>query len=209
MNKIASDNWPESWKTLEHGIRSGRYTDPEFARLEHERLWSNTWQAAARLDEIPETGDYTVYDIGHHSIMVVRVDENTVKAYHNACPHRGTALAEDAGSFEKCRIICPFHGWRWDLAGKNQYVLERQQFRDGNLKDEDVALKEVPVEIWAGFVFIYPGKNPSSFADFIAPVKQLTEDLAIGDMHHYWWKSVEVPANWKVAVEAFLEGYHV
>ncbi|WP_372780767.1 SRPBCC family protein [Litorivivens sp.] len=209
MNKIASDNWPESWKTLEHGIRSGRYTDPEFARLEHERLWSNTWQAAARLDEIPETGDYTVYDIGHHSIMVVRVDENTVKAYHNACPHRGTALAEDAGSFEKCRIICPFHGWRWDLAGKNQYVLERQQFRDGKLKDEDVALKEVPVEIWAGFVFIYPGKNPSSFADFIAPVKQLTEDLAIGDMHHYWWKSVEVPANWKVAVEAFLEGYHV
>lgn len=209
MSQPASSTWPDSWLTLEHGIRAGRYTDPEFARLEHERLWGHCWQMAARLDEIPDTGDFTVYEIGHQSVMIVRVDADTIKAYHNACPHRGTALAEDTGTFEKCRIICPFHGWRWGLDGKNHYVLERHQFRDGKLKDDDVALREVKLEIFAGFIFIHLGKDPRPFAEFIEPVGQLIEDLAIGDMRHYWWKSVEVPANWKVAVEAFLEGYHV
>lgn len=209
MGKPAADNWPDSWKTLEHGIRSGRYIDPAFAQLEQETLWSRVWQMAARLDEIPEAGDFTVYEIGDQSLMIVRVDADTVKAYHNACPHRGTALADESGTFEKCRIICPFHGWRWGLDGKNHYVLERHQFRDGQLQDKDVALREVNLEIFAGFVFINFDKDPQPFAEFIEPVGQLIEDLAIGDMHHYWWKSVEVPANWKVAVEAFLEGYHV
>lgn len=203
------NNWPDSWKTLEHGVRSGRYTDADFTKLEHKKLWSRAWQMAARLDEVPNQGDFTVYEIGNESVMIVRVDADTVKAYHNFCPHRGTALAEEHGTFEKCRIICPFHGWRWDLEGNNQYVLERHQFRDGKLQNSDVALREVNFEIFAGYVFISFDKNPTPFAEFIAPVRQLIEDLAIGEMHHYWWKSVVAPCNWKVAVEAFLEGYHV
>jgi len=201
--------WPEHWRTLEHGIRTGRYTDPAFARLEHANLWSKVWQAAARLDEVPEPGDYTVYEIGEQSVIVVRVDGDTIKAFNNACPHRGTALAEGCGSFEHERIICPFHGWRWGIDGAVQYVLERQQFHGGQLKDSDVALRELSLEVFAGFVFINFDRDPQPFDEFIAPVRQLVEDLAIGDMHHIWWKSVVAPANWKVALEAFLEGYHV
>ena len=205
----SSNSWPDSWQTLEHGIRAGRYTDPDFARLEYEKLWSHAWQAAARLDEVPEVGDYTVYEIGAESVIVVRVDESTIKAYNNACPHRGTALAVDCGHFEKERIICPFHGWRWGIDGQIQYVLERDNFHSGNLKDSDVALRELSVEIWAGFIFINFQKEPPSFAEHIAPIKDLIDDLAIEHMRPIWWKSVEVDANWKVALEAFLEGYHV
>ncbi len=209
MNDIAPPAWPASWLTLSHGIRSGRYIDPTFARLEHEKLWSKVWQFAARLDEIPQPGDFTTYDVGDQSVMLVRVDGDTVKAYHNACPHRGTALSQGCGHFESGNIRCPFHGWRWNLQGQNQFVLERQEFRDGQLRDSDVALREVKVVLFAGFVFINLSPNPESFDDFIAPVRQYLEDLAIGQMHHYWWKSVSVPANWKVAVEAFLETFHV
>lgn len=203
------DDWPESWLTLEHGIRTGRYTDAEFTRLEHRALWLNVWQMAARLDEIPAPGDHTVYAIGDQSVLLVRVDADTVKAYNNACPHRGTALADCSGSFEHGRIICPFHGWRWDLEGRNHYVLERDNFRGGALRDSDVALREIHVQVFAGFVFINFSKTPQPFDAFIAPVAQLLQDLAIGEMHHYWWKSVVAPGNWKVALEAFLEGYHV
>ena len=73
MNASVQNNWPESWRVLEHGIRSGRYTDPAFAGLEYEKLWSRVWQAAARLDEIPHPGDYTTYEIGEQSVMIVRV----------------------------------------------------------------------------------------------------------------------------------------
>lgn len=206
---IIQTDWPDSWRTLSHGIRSGRYIDPAFARLEYDKLWSKVWQIAARLDEIPEVGDHTVYNIGDQSVLLVRVDADTIKAYHNACPHRGTTLAECAGSFEQNRIICPFHGWRWDLAGRNQFVLERQEFRNGELRDSDVALREVKHVVFAGFIFINLDPNPQSFDEFIAPVRQVMEDLVIGDMHHYWWKSIPVAANWKVAQEAFFETYHV
>lgn len=209
MDFETKEKWPDSWLTLQNGIRSGRYTDPDFTKLEFEKLWSRTWQMAARLDEVPEPGDYTVYDIGDESVIVVRVDTDTIKAFNNACPHRGTSLAVGCGTFEHSRIICPFHGWRWGIDGMIQYVLEREQFHSGQLKDSDVSLRELKLEVYAGFVFINFDKNPPSFESFIAPVRQLIDDLAIGDMHHIWWKSVVAPANWKVALEAFLEAYHV
>jgi phenylpropionate dioxygenase-like ring-hydroxylating dioxygenase large terminal subunit len=201
--------WPPSWNVQPHGIHVGRYIDPAFLQLEYERLWSRVWQVAARVDEVPETGDYTTYEIGDQSVVIVRVDASTIKAYHNVCPHRGTALAQGSGRFGSCRIICPFHGWRWDLAGNNQFVLERQEFRGGQLRDSDVALRALHVAVFAGFVFINFDPDPEPFDEFIAPVRPFIEDLAIGDMHHYWWKSISVPANWKVAQEAFFEAFHV
>jgi phenylpropionate dioxygenase-like ring-hydroxylating dioxygenase large terminal subunit len=206
---VEGAEWPPSWNSQPHGISVGRYIDPAFTRLEYERLWSRVWQAAARLDEIPETGDYTTYQIGDQSVVVVKVDASTVKAYHNVCPHRGTALAQGSGRFPSCRIQCPFHGWRWDLAGNNQFVLERQEFRNGQLRDSDIALRAVQVAVFAGFVFINFDPNAQPFDEFIAPVREVIEGLAIGDMHHYWWKSISVHANWKVAQEAFFEAFHV
>lgn len=194
---------------MPHGISVGRYIDPSFLRLEYDKLWTRTWQAAARLDEIPEAGDFTVYNIGDQSVLLVRADESTVKAYHNVCPHRGTALGDGCGKFENSQILCPFHGWRWNLHGENQFVLERQEFRGGQLQNSDVALKQVKVEVWAGFVFINFDRNAQPFEEFIAPVRDIVEGLAIKDMHHYWWKSIPVPANWKVAQEAFFEAFHV
>jgi phenylpropionate dioxygenase-like ring-hydroxylating dioxygenase large terminal subunit len=201
--------WPASWRTMPHGISVGRYIDPAFLKLEFDRLWSKVWQVAARVDEIPEPNDYTVYEIGDQSVLLVRSDANTIKAYHNVCPHRGTTLGEGAGNFDNGNIICPFHGWRWDVDGNNHYVLERQEFRDGKLCDSDVALKPIHSVVYAGFIFINFDKNPTPFDDFIAPVRELLDNLVIGDMHHYWWKCLPVPANWKVAQEAFFEGYHV
>ncbi len=201
--------WPSSWTTFPHGIGVGRYIDADFARLEYEKLWKKVWQVAARLDEIPQAGDYTVYEIGDQSVMLVRVDAQTVKAYRNACPHRGTSLADGCGSFPNQRIVCPFHGWRWDLNGNNKLVLDRHEFRDGKLQDGDVALRQLPAVVFAGFVFIHFQPSPPSFDDYIAPVRQWLEDFAIGQMRHYWWKSIRIPANWKVAQEAFMEAYHV
>jgi phenylpropionate dioxygenase-like ring-hydroxylating dioxygenase large terminal subunit len=201
--------WPPSWRTMPHGISVGRYIDPAFLRLEFDKLWSSVWQVAARLDEIPEAGNYTVYNIGDQSVLLVRVDESTVKAYHNVCPHRGTALGEGCGKFENSQIMCPFHGWRWNLSGENRFVLDRQEFRGGQLQASDVALKQVKIAVWAGFVFINFDRNAQPFEEFIAPVREIVDGLAIKDMHHYWWKSLPVPANWKVAQEAFFETFHV
>ena len=205
----ASNDWPALWQTLSQGVGVGRYTDPQFTRLEFEKLWSRVWQVAARIDEIPEQGDYTTYRIGDQSILLVRVDESTIKAFYNFCPHRGTTLGHGCGHFDGGKIICPYHGWRWDLQGNIKLVLERNEFCDGKLQDGDVAMREVHSRVFAGFVFINLDPNPESFDDFIAPLRQFLDDIVLGDMRHIWWKRTVIPCNWKVAQEAFYEAYHV
>ncbi len=206
---VGSGDWPQSWKTLTSGVGVGRYTDPGFARLEFAKLWSRVWQVAARVDEIPVPGDFTTYKIGDQSILLVRVDDVTIKAYYNFCPHRGTTLGEGCGHFEDGRIICPFHGWRWDLAGNVKRVLERNEFHGGNLQDSDVVMREVHSRVYAGFVFINLDPDPEPFEAFIEPLRQYFDDIVLGEMRHIWWKRAAIPCNWKVAQEAFFEAYHV
>jgi nitrite reductase/ring-hydroxylating ferredoxin subunit len=164
---------------------------------------------AARVDEIPAHGDFTTYRIGDQSILVVRVDEDTIKAYFNFCPHRGTTLGQGCGHFEKGRIVCPFHGWRWNLRGEIQLVLERNEFRGGRLEDRDVAMREVHTRIYAGFVFVNLDPHPAPFDEFIAPLRGFFDDFALAEMRHIWWKRAGIACNWKVAQEAFFEAYHV
>ncbi len=205
----ASNSWPNHWQTKAQSLGTGRYIDPEFAKLEFSNLWNKVWQVAARVDEIPEIGDYTTYEIGDQSILLVRSDKESVKAFFNFCPHRGTTLGDGCGHFEEQKIICPFHGWRWDLEGNIKMILERGEFAGGNLRDEDVAMRKVNCQVYAGFVFINLDENPEPFEEFIAPVKSFLDDFVVGDMHHIWWKQAEIPCNWKVAQEAFFEAYHV
>src|SRR5258705_6496607 len=79
-------------------ISAKRYYDPEFYARERQDLWPRVWQMACRLEEIPNPGDFSVYDILEMSIIIIRVNETTVKAYHNHCRHRGVRLLNDRGS---------------------------------------------------------------------------------------------------------------
>jgi len=205
----SGEELPPAWRTMPHGIRIGRYTDADFLKLEYEKLWSKVWQVACRVDAIPEPNDYTLYEIGDSSVIVVRENANTIRAYHNFCPHRGTALAEEEGTFPPGNIICPFHGWRWNTAGENQYVLAREEFKQGKLLASDVPLAAIHCVEYEGMVFINFAEEPQPFEHFIAPIKELMEKLIVGEMRHYWWKKIDVEANWKTAQEAFFEGYHV
>jgi phenylpropionate dioxygenase-like ring-hydroxylating dioxygenase large terminal subunit len=196
------------WETRAEGIPALRYTDREFAALEAEKLWPHVWQMACREDEVSRPGDFAVYDILEDSIVVVRVDEHTVKAYHNVCPHRATALAVGSGRFTG-QIVCPFHGWRWNLKGENTFILDQREFCGGKLRHEDVALKEVRVAHWMGSVWINMDANAPSFEEHIKPIKALIDPLGLENMRFHWWRSMRVPCNWKVAQEAFHEAYHL
>ena len=77
-------------------------------------MWSRTWQWACREEHIPEPGDYYVYDVGDRSAVVVRGPDGSIKAFHNACLHRGTQLKPPASMGYSPKLRCPFHGWRFD-----------------------------------------------------------------------------------------------
>ncbi len=190
-------------------IPKQRYFDRDFFDMEKEHLWRHTWQMACRLEEIPEVGDFTEYEICDDSILVVRESPDVIRAFQNACPHRGTQLAKGAGCFRGGQIVCPFHGWRFGLDGANSFVYAPQGFDSETIDPQAIHLTEVLVDTWAGCVFINMDTSARPLAEALAPVNEILAPLELEGMRTYWWKETVLPANWKVAMEAFLEGYHV
>ena len=182
-----------------------RYTTREWHEVEKEKLWSRVWQYACRADEIPEVGDYYVYEIVGKSYVVMRSSENEIKAYPNACLHRGRKLKDYDGRCSEIR--CPFHGFAWELDGELKDVPAKWDFP--HVEAESFHLPEVQVGTWAGFVFINPDPDAESLEDFIG---DLDDHFQVWDLERRY-KQAHVAkviyANWKIAQEAFCEAFHV
>jgi phenylpropionate dioxygenase-like ring-hydroxylating dioxygenase large terminal subunit len=159
-------------------IPTPRYYDQEFYDLEVEKLWPHVWQMACRLEQIPEVGDWIEYSNVGKSVIVVRTKDG-VKAYHNACRHRGVPLAggsvdgtsgNSRGNCAKSGFICPFHGWRWNLEGENTFVYGRHLFSEDQLDPQDLRLRECRAEVAIGCVFINHDDNALSYRESLGPV---------------------------------------
>jgi phenylpropionate dioxygenase-like ring-hydroxylating dioxygenase large terminal subunit len=183
--------------------------DVYYAREVHDRevarMWSRVWQMVCREEDIPGVGDHVVYDIADQSLIVVRSEPDEIRAYHNSCLHRGTRLRNQGGSVRELR--CPFHGFTWALDGTLAKVPCRWDFP--HIRDEDFRLPQARVECWGGFVF----------ANFDPDAMPLPSYLGRAALHfEAWplaqrWKAAHVAkifdCNWKIAIEAFLETYHL
>jgi carnitine monooxygenase subunit len=185
-----------------------RYYDEEFYRLECERVWPHVWQMACRLEQIPKVGDWIEYSNLGKSVIVVRT-KSGVKAYHNACRHRGVQLVQGHGNCEVQGFICPFHGWRFNIDGRNTFVYGKQMFSERQLEQADLALKPCRVELWGGCAFINHDDKAPSLRDSIGPLADRFDAHNLSSLRAEWCFGTILPANWKVAMEAFMEGYHV
>ncbi|HEX8058658.1 MAG TPA: aromatic ring-hydroxylating dioxygenase subunit alpha [Novosphingobium sp.] len=189
-------------------IPAERYYDEAFFKLENEKLWPHVWQMACRLEEIPHIGDYVEYRNLDKSVIVVRT-KNGVKAFHNACRHRGVQLVDQPGNCAKTGFICPFHGWRWNAEGKNTFVFGKQIFDEALLDHAEIDLPPVRVEFWAGCAFINFDDDAPGLIESLGPVVDILDARHVDRLKMDWWYGTVLPTNWKLAMEAFMEGYHV
>jgi nitrite reductase/ring-hydroxylating ferredoxin subunit len=189
-------------------IPAPRYYDEDFYRLETERLWPHVWQMACRLEQIPDVGDWIEYSNLGKSVIIVRAKDG-VKAFHNACRHRGVQLARGHGSCEIQGFTCPFHGWRWNIDGKNTFVYARSLFSEKQLDPADLDLPACRVELWGGCAFINYDDDAPSLRDSIGPLADRLDQYQVDKLRAEWCYGAVLPANWKIAMEAFMEGYHV
>jgi len=182
-----------------------RYTSRAWHDLEVERLWKKTWQFACREEEIPEVGDRTVYEIADLSVLIVRAGASEIRAYPNACLHRGRALCDGPG--RAAEIRCPFHGWTWDLDGQLKRIPARWDFP--HVERERTRLPELRVGRWGGFVFVNfdPGAPP--LAAHLGELPRHFERWPLERRYKEAHVAKRLPCNWKVAQEAFMEAYHV
>ena len=187
-------------------VPRARYTSPEFAALEFDLLWSRIWQVACREEEIAEVGAFSEYLIGDQSILVVRSGPEEIRAFHNSCLHRGTRLGEGTGRFDDGCIRCRYHAWQYDLEGHLLVVVDREEF---DPIPSDICLPPVRVERWGGFVWICLDPDAPGLLEYLEPLPGLLAPYHLDRLRLRTYLSTVLPANWKVAVDAFNEGYHV
>ena len=185
-----------------------RYTSEAFFEREIDTVWRKTWQWACREEHIPKKGDYYTYDVGPYSVVVVRGEEDSIKAFVNACPHRGMQFTDagDCGSGKQF-LRCPFHGMSWNLDGSVREIPCRWDFP--HVKDEEFGLTEVPCDTWGGFVFINLDQNCEPLNDYLGVLPEHFKTWKLEDRYVELHTRKVLPGNWKMCLEAFLEAYHV
>jgi phenylpropionate dioxygenase-like ring-hydroxylating dioxygenase large terminal subunit len=181
------------------------YISREWHEREVRYLWSRVWQFACRVNDIAEVGDHVIYEIVNDSYIVIRTGPEEIKAYPNACLHRGRRLKDHGGNCAQLR--CPFHGFAWALDGTLADVPARWDF--DHLRDEEFSLPECQVDTWAGFVMINPDPTAEPLADFLGGIVDQFDVWKLEDRYTQVHVAKVIHANWKVAQEAFCEAYHV
>lgn len=187
-------------------VPAAAYTSRAWHDLEVERLWSRVWQMACLEEDIPEVGDHLVYDIAHLSFVVVRTGADEIRAFNNACLHRGRLLKEGPGR-GATNLRCPFHGWSWNLDGSLKEIPCEWDFPelDKGLLD----LPQARVGTWQGFVFINPDPAAEPLEAFLEGLDEHFATLPFTKRVKRAHVRKIMPVNWKACQEAFMEAYHV
>ena len=181
-----------------------RYRTQAFHELEMQKLWPRVWQMACREEEIPEVGDYTLYEIGHYSIIVVRTRDG-IRAHHNVCRHRGRRLCDFAG--HAASFICPFHGFSWNIDGSVRGVTSDWDFPQ--IDPGDFGLTPVLCDTWGGWVFVNMDTGAEPLADFLGDLPEHFAIWSPEDRYVQAHVGKIMKCNWKLCQEAFMEAFHV
>jgi phenylpropionate dioxygenase-like ring-hydroxylating dioxygenase large terminal subunit len=189
------------------------YVSEDYARAERDKLWRKVWQQVGRVEEIPEIGDYLTYDILDDSILIVRTAADRIRAYYNVCSHRGRRLVDTPrGARNACgnakRFVCGYHAWRYDLDGTCTHVAQEEDWK-GALTDQRTRLGAVAVDTWGGWIWINMDPDCEPLRDYLEPAATMLDPFELQNMRYRWRKWAHFDCNWKVAMEAFCETYHV
>ncbi|MCB2078844.1 MAG: aromatic ring-hydroxylating dioxygenase subunit alpha [Novosphingobium sp.] len=197
---------------------TGAFLSKEYLEAEKRLLWPKVWQMVERVEDLPNPGDWMTYNVADESIVVLRKDDGAFKAFHNVCPHRGRQLVDtpdmlpgkvhDTRGNARKNFICGFHGWTFDLDGNNTYILDPQDW-DNRLTPEMTCLSEVKVDTWGGWIWVNMDPNACSLKEWLGRAGELLEHFQIDKMRYKWRKWAIYNCNWKTAIEAFLEPYHI
>jgi len=189
----------------DHDISVDRYVSREWHDREVGKIWRKVWQVACREEEIPFPGNYIVYDIVDDSVLVARQTDGSIKAYINACLHRGNALCLGKGHAQAFR--CPFHGFTWSLEGQLRYIPGEWDFP--HIQKDKFSLVEVKVGSWGGFIFVNLDPNAGPLSEYLELLPRHLDGEVLARRYKAAHVSQVVPCNWKTVQEAFIEGYHV
>ena len=205
---IPSLTIPNDWDR--RGLPAWTYHSPAHFALEREKLFLSHWQIVGHANDLPAPGDWLSFDMLGERAVVMRGQDGQIRAFHNLCRHRGARVVNGDKGNCKGAMVCPFHGWVYNLDGTLRGAAQPSSF--GPLNRDDFGLKPMELEVFHGFLFLRfnPGPQPA-VADMLAPyaadfAAYRSAGVLPVDMPHW---AADLAVNWKSVRDVDNEGYHV
>lgn len=187
-------------------IPAGRYTDPDMFELEQERIFGRVWLFAGHESEWPESGSYRLFTHSGAPIVVVRGEDDVLRAFYNSCRHRGAPITREECGTAK-RLTCQYHSWSYGTDGELKAVPDSRSF--AGLDTGELGLVAVRCEINDGWVFVSEDPDAAPLADFLGPLAEQMSEIDAPSLRLVGTQNYRLNCNWKLMVDAFLEVYHV
>lgn len=185
------------------------YTSPDYFRREQDMIFRRAWLMVGRMDEVPEPGDYIVRHVLtlKANVVIARGKDGQVRAFHNACSHRGVALVcQPRGNTMTFR--CPYHAWLYRIDGSLSAIPGEQDFP--HVDKAANGLAGIHLDTWGGFIFLNFAPEPEvSLSQFLAGLDVMLDGAPFEQFPFCIRVTDEIDCNWKNLVNAFNEGYHV
>lgn len=190
------------------GLPGWTYNNDELTRLEMDRVFLRSWLFVAHVSDLPKPGDYQCFELGDERAVVVRDQQGEVRAFHNVCRHRASRVVDADKGHCGHSMICPFHGWTYNLDGSLKNIPQADSFPD--IDRTQFGLKPLDCEIWHGMIFLrFAGEGPS-VADLFSEAAEEIDLYRIEEMQPLdkpWEYRFDL--DWKAVQDIDSEGYHV
>ncbi len=187
-------------------IPAGRYTDPAFFELEQTHIWQKSWLFAAHIDELPSPGSYRRWDNAGQPVVIVHGDDGVIRAFYNTCRHRGApVVTEESG--RRARLTCKYHGWTYTHQGDLVSVRDPEDFSDLDMSCR--GLIGIRCEMFGNLIFLNFDKNAPSLLEWLGPIADEWTEFQFDKCRLAARHSFVLDCNWKIAMEANTEVYHV
>jgi choline monooxygenase len=188
-------------------VEAGHYTDPAQYECELDRILLRAWFPICPSSDLAIPRDFLVWDQLQQSIVVVRLDDGSLAAWHNVCQHRGARIVGESGRCQNGRFNCPWHGFSYDLEGTVHGVPLRPSFDSNEL--DGLRAPAVRVAEWAGFVWLAFSDEIPDLQEYLGDIGTLLDGYGLDRFETRFRHSVRLNANWKIVVDAFNETWHV
>ncbi len=191
-------------------LPNSAYTSEDFYKLEQQTVFRNNWVFVGFAHQLESVGDMIPIEVAGQPLVLVKGDDGSIRGFHNVCRHRGAKLVVEKKNSRK--FICPNHAWSYNLEGK---LIARPHFHGGEKHDINTEtchradMQEVSCETWFDWVFVNLSGDAGNFIDYLEPVVKRLEGYDFSDLHFCDALEFDIKANWKLAVENFIEPYHV
>ena len=189
-----------------HTLPASHYTSKQTYALEMERIFSNRWLYAGRLSEIPDAGNYVLFEIDNESLILLRDRCGKPRAFFNVCRHRGTRMVvEPAGQFSRV-IRCPYHAWSYALDG--QLAGAPSMTEVSGFDKCDYPLHPAALAVWEGGLFVNLSQNPEPFEVAWKPLLDKLGAWELPNLEVAHRVTYDIRANWKLVFQNYSECYH-